>query len=103
MSKQDKANPLTIALGTALASTLGAVGIANASATDGDVFAMEELTNGQLMAGAHEEGGCGEGKCAGDKDGDKEGGCGGDGEGSCGGDKEGACGGDGEGSCGGDA
>ena len=90
MSKQDKASPLTIILGTALAGSLGAIGIANASET-GDVFAMEELTNGQIMAGAHEEGGCGEGKCSGDKE------EGGDEEGSCGGD------GDGEGSCGGDA
>jgi uncharacterized low-complexity protein len=86
MSKHDKASPLTIVLGTAIAGTLGTIGIANAADTE-EVFAMEDLTTGQLMAGGHEEGGCGEGKCSGDKeDGDKEGSCGGDGEGSCGGD-----------------
>ena len=88
MSKQSK--PLSIALGTVLAAGLGATGIANASETEADVFAMEELSSGYLIAGAHggekkeEEGSCGH---------DKEG------EGSCGGDKEGEgkCG---EGKCG---
>ena len=96
MSKQVR-KPLSIALGTAIVASLGASGIANASAnTDADLFSMEKLNSGYLMAGAHEkEGSCGEGKCGDDKK---------DGEGSCGEDKggEGSCGGDkgGEGSCG---
>ena len=69
--------------GSWLGYTLGTIGAANAADVE-DVFAMEDLSSGQLMAGAHEEGGCGEGKCSGDKE---------DGEGSCGGD-EGSCGGD---------
>ena len=89
MSKQDKASPLTLLLGTVLAGSLGAIGIANASGT-GDVFVMEEVTNGQFMAGGHLEGGCGDDREGGDGDGDDEeggeGGCGGDGEGGCGGD-----------------
>ena len=71
MSKQDKASPLTLLLGTVLAGSLGAIGIANASGT-GDVFAMEEVTNGQFMAGGHLEGGCGDDREGGD--GDDEGG-----------------------------
>jgi uncharacterized low-complexity protein len=84
MSNESK---LAAILGAALASTLGAVGVANAG--EGDVFAMQELNSGYLTAGGHEEGGCGD-----DKD---------DGEGSCGDDKddgEGSCG---EGKCGGDS
>lgn len=96
MSKQVR-KPLSIALGTAIVASLGASGIANASAdTDADLFSMEKLNSGYLMAGGHEkEGSCGEGKCGDDKK-DGEGSCGEDkgGEGSCGGDK------DGEGSCG---
>jgi len=84
---------MSIALGTVLAAGLGATGIANASQADSDVFAMEELNSGYLIAGAHggkkDEGSCGEGKCGSDKDG--EGSCGEDkdGEGKCG---EGKCG-----------
>ncbi len=100
MSNEEKVKMLKIALGTAVASTLGAVGVANASQPSGDVFAMEELSSGYLTAGGHLEGGCGADREGGDKEGgdDKEGG-----EGSCGGDKsegEGKCG---EGKCGGDA
>lgn len=89
MSKQVR-KPLSIVLGTAVVASLGATGIANAEATDADLFAMEELNSGYLLAGGHEkEGSCGEGKCGEDKDG--EGSCGEDkeGEGKCG---EGKCG-----------
>ena len=79
MSKQAIRKPLALALGAALISTMGVAGIANAEEGEG-IFAMEELMNGQLSAGGHEEGGCGE---------DKEGGDDKDGEGSCG---EGKCG-----------
>ena len=94
MSKQVR-KPLSIALGTAIVASLGASGIANAE-TNADLFSMQELNSGYLIAGGHEsEGSCGEGKCGDDKK---------DGEGSCGEDKggEGSCGGDkgGEGSCG---
>lgn len=87
MSKQSK--PMSIALGTVLAAGLGAAGIANATETEADVFAMEELSSGYLIAGAHEKKDDGEGSCGGDKDG--EGSCGEDkeGEGKCG---EGKCG-----------
>ncbi len=86
MSKQVR-KPLSIALGAAVVASLGTAGIANAE-TDADLFSMEELASGYLVA--DEEGSCGEGKC-GEDSGDK------DGEGSCGedgGDK------DGEGKCG---
>ncbi len=87
MSKQVR-KPLSIVLGTAVVASLGATGIANAEATDADLFAMEELNSGYLIAGDG-EGSCGEGKCGEDKDG--EGSCGEDkeGEGKCG---EGKCG-----------
>ena len=85
MSKQSIRKPLALALGAAVVSTMGVAGIANAEEGEG-LFAMEELMNGQLTAGGHEEGGCGEDK---DEGKDK------DGEGSCGEDKK-----DGEGSCG---
>ena len=88
MSKQSK--PMSIALGTVLAASLSTVGVANAAEEGADLFSMEELSSGYLIAGGHEkEGSCGEGKCGGDKDG--EGSCGGDkeGEGKCG---EGKCG-----------
>jgi len=81
MSKQTK--PLSIALGTVLIAGLGTTGMANAAEEGADLFAMEELTNGYLLAGAHET-----------DEGDSD-----EGEGSCGGDKkgEGKCG---EGKCG---
>ena len=90
MSKQSIRKPLALVLGAAVVSTMGVAGIANADEGE-DLFAMEELMTGQLAAGGHEEGGCGDDK---DKDGE------GDGEGSCGDDKdgEGSCG---EGKCGG--
>jgi uncharacterized low-complexity protein len=95
MSKQATRKPLSIVLGAAVATTLGAAGIANASETEADLFSMEELTSGYLTAGGHEADG--EGSC-GAKDEDKgEGSCGeaddkAEGEGKCG---EGKCGGDG--------
>lgn len=82
MSKNAIRKPLSIALGAAVVTTLGAAGIANAAETDENLFSMEELTSGYLIAGAHEtndegedsgddkkdegEGKCGEGKCGGD-------------------------------------
>ena len=94
MSKKIISKPLTIALGTALVGGLTAAAASAEIATDDNPFAMEELGSSQLIAGAHEEGGCGEDK--------EEGSCGEDkGEGSCGEDKgEGSCG---EGKCGGAA
>jgi len=94
MSKQNVRKPLSIALGAAVVSTLGVAGVASASDTEADLFAMEELTSGYMTAGlgaskGEGEGSCGEGKCGEDKDG---------GEGSCGEDKD-----EGEGSCGGSA
>lgn len=93
MSKKIISKPLTIALGTALVGGLTAAAASAEGAYDDNPFAMEELSSGQLIAGAHEEGGCGE-----DKD-KEEGSCG---EGKCGEDKgEGSCGeSKGEGSCG---
>jgi len=82
MSKQAKRNTLSLALGAAVVGTIGLAGTANATEADEDLFAMEELTSGFLIAGAHEEGGCGEDK---EGDGEDEG----EGEGSCG---EGKCG-----------
>ena len=88
MSKRIISKPLTIALGSALVGGLAATA-ASADATSDNPFAMEELDTTTLIAGAHEEGGCGE---------DKEGG-----EGKCGEDKEGGEGKCGEGKCGGSA
>ena len=86
MSKQAIRKPLSIALGAAVVTGLGLSGVANAAETEEDLFAMEELTSGYLIAGGHEkkddgEGNCGEGNCGEDKEG--EGKCG---EGKCGGD-----------------
>ena len=93
MSKQATRKALSIVLGTALVTGLGASGIANAE-TGEDIFSMTELSSGYLTAGGHEKKEDGEGKCGEDKGG----------EGSCGEDKkkdgEGKCG---EGKCGGDS
>ncbi len=87
--------PIAVAVGAALATSIGMANIANA---DANPFAMSELSQGYMAADlkATGEGKCGEGKCGGDKG--EEGKCG---EGKCGGDKgeEGKCG---EGKCGGD-
>ena len=94
MSKKIIKKPLTIALGSALVGGLAATAASADVTTDENPFAMEDLSTTTLIAGAHEEGGCGEDKDAEDKDG---------GEGSCGEGKdegEGKCG---EGKCGGSA
>ena len=77
MSKQAIRKPLTLALSAAIVSTLGIAGIANAEEGE-NIFAMEDLMQGQLSTGGHEapppkedeegedkdgEGSCGEGKC----------------------------------------
>jgi uncharacterized low-complexity protein len=79
MSKQAIRKPLSLVLGAAVVSTMGVAGIANADEGE-NIFAMQELMNGQLTAGGHEapapkddeeeegedkdgEGSCGEGKC----------------------------------------
>jgi len=54
MSKQATRKPLSIALGAAIVTTLGAAGIANANETGADLFSMQELTSGYLTAGGHE-------------------------------------------------
>ena len=91
MSKKIISKPLTIALGTALVGGLTAAAASAEVVADDNPFAMEELDSAQLIAGAHEEGGCGEDKEGGDDDDGGEGSCGEDkGEGSCG---EGKCGG----------
>jgi uncharacterized low-complexity protein len=127
MSDYKVAKPVAVAVGLALAGSLGISNIASAD-VGASPFAMTTLSAGYML-------GAGEGKCGGDKGDDKgekaEGSCGGDkgekAEGSCGGDKEdkdaegdsdegkdaeGSCGGDkegkdaegkcGEGKCGGD-
>jgi len=80
-----KSNSLKIAIGAAVVTGLGAAGVANAEPAGENLFGMQELSSGYLTAGAH-EGGCGEGKCGGEKKEEKEGGCGS--EGGCGGDKD---------------
>ena len=78
MSKQ-VTKPLSIALGAAIVTSLGLTGVANAEVEE-DIFAMEELDSGYLIAGGHEKKDDGEEKDGEDKDG--EGKCG---EGKCGG------------------
>jgi uncharacterized low-complexity protein len=85
MSKQSIRKPLSIAIGAALVSGLGAAGIANAAQTDDNLFSMQELTSGYLLAGAHETSKDGEGTCGDDKKKEGEGKCG---EGKCGDDKK---------------
>jgi uncharacterized low-complexity protein len=84
--------PVTVAVGAALATSVGAVSVASADTTP---FAMTALSSG-YMADVHfgegnkcggddakgEEGKCGEGKCGGDDAKGEEGKCG---EGKCGG------------------
>ena len=122
MSKKSQLKPLSIALGTAFAASMAASNVATAA--EGNPFATTELSSGYMqVADKHMEGKCGEGKCGGKKEMEKnmEGKCGGSkakkegkcGEGKCGGDKtsnnkaqaEGKCGsnnkGKKEGKCGG--
>jgi len=87
--------PLAAALGAAFMAS-SVVPLASA---ESNPFSAQQLSGGYDLPnyGAHKEGGCGEGKCGGDK-GDDEGKCG---EGKCGEEKadgEGKCG---EGKCGG--
>lgn len=89
MAKFNSLKPLTVGMGAALVASALASTPVNASENP---FASSELPSGYLLADGHKEGGCGEGKCGGDK-GKEEGKCGGDkgkGEGKCG---EGKCGG----------
>lgn len=99
MSDKDIRKPIAIALGAALAASVGTVSVAQADA--GSPFQMTSLSSGFETTDGHGEGGCGEGKCGGGKEDDKggEGSCG---EGSCGGDSGEGSGGEGggEGSCG---
>jgi len=96
MSEKQIAKSVAIAVGAALAGSFAISGVASAD-TGVSPFALTTLSAGYML-------GAGEGKCGGDKEGEKdaEGSCGGDkdAEGSCGGDKEGEK--DAEGSCGGD-
>jgi uncharacterized low-complexity protein len=100
---EKKMNPVAIAVGAAVATSLAGISVANAETTP---FAMTALSTGYMADVHYGEGKCGEGKCGGDKgdeaDGDKgeEGKCGGDKGDEAGGDKgeEGKCG---EGKCGG--
>ena len=105
---EKKMNPVAVAVGAAVATSLAGISVANAETTP---FAMTALSTGYMADVHYGEGKCGEGKCGGEK-GDKgeEGKCGGDkgDEGKCGGDKGDEAGGDkgeegkcGEGKCGG--
>ena len=62
MAKKSTLKPVSIALGTALVTTLAATPAANAA---DNPFAMTELSSGYLVAGSR-EGLCGEGKCGGE-------------------------------------
>jgi uncharacterized low-complexity protein len=87
MSEKSFKKPLAIAMGATFAAALSASPVvANA---DTNPFGMQNLSNGYMQLA---EGKCGEGKCGGMKDKEKEGKCGGKSE------KEGKCG---EGKCGG--
>jgi uncharacterized low-complexity protein len=96
MSNSNTRNPLGIAAGAALVTSLASASAVNAAENP---FAMTELPGGYMVAESQMEGKCGEGKCGGAK---KEG------EGKCGGAaksaEEGKCGGaakkEGEGKCG---
>ena len=87
MSDNKVAKPVAVAVGLALAGSLGISSVASAD-VGASPFAMTSLSAGYML-------GAGEGNCGGDKGDDKEkaeGACGGDkgekAEGSCGGDKE---------------
>ena len=87
--------PLALAIGTAFVASLAASNIANAAPNSSNPFAMSELSSGYMQVADAKEGKCGEGKCGGAKEMEKNM------EGKCGGakaPKEGKCG---EGKCGG--
>jgi uncharacterized low-complexity protein len=95
---ENKMNPVAVAVGAAVATSLAGISVANAETTP---FAMTALSTGYMADVHYGEGKCGEGKCGGEKgeeDKGEEGKCGGDKgeEGKCGGDKgeEGKCGGE---------
>jgi uncharacterized low-complexity protein len=99
MSNRVLRKPVALAIGAALATTIAAAGVAQASA-----FAVNALGSGYMLAAGDEkakEGKCGEGKCGADKKAEGKCGEGKCGEGKCGADKkaEGKCG---EGKCGAD-
>ena len=81
MSEKSAMKPLALAVGAALATSLG--GISTASA-DTSPFVATVLSSGYLNSDSHGEGKCGEGKCGGDQEAKAEGKCG---EGKRGGDK----------------
>jgi uncharacterized low-complexity protein len=103
---ENKMNPVAVAVGAAVATSLAGISVANAETTP---FAMTALNTGYMADVHYGEGKCGEGKCGGEKgeeDKGEEGKCGGE-KGEEGGDKgeeggdkgeEGKCG---EGKCGG--
>ena len=81
MSNRVLRKPVALAIGAALATTIAAAGVAQASS-----FAVHALGAGYMLAAGDEkakEGKCGEGKCGADKK--AEGKCG---EGKCGADKK---------------
>ena len=84
MSDNKVAKPVAVAVGLALAGSLGISSVASAD-VGASPFAMTTLSAGYML-------GAGEGNCGGDKGEKAEGSCGGDkgekAEGSCGGDKE---------------
>ncbi|MEX1994082.1 MAG: hypothetical protein WD929_05425 [Steroidobacteraceae bacterium] len=104
MSNRVLRKPVALAIGAALATSIAAAGVAQASS-----FAVNALGSGYMLsagdppAGGEKpaEGKCGEGKCGADKKGEGKCGEGKCGEGKCGADKkgEGKCG---EGKCGAD-
>jgi uncharacterized low-complexity protein len=93
MSDNKVAKPVAVAVGLALAGSLGMSSVASAD-VGASPFAMTSLSAGYML-------GAGEGNCGGDKGEKAEGACGGDkgekAEGACGGDKEDK---DAEGTCG---
>ena len=96
MSNRVLKRPVALAIGAALATTIAAAGVAQASS-----FAVNALGSGYMLAAGDEkakEGKCGEGKCGGDHK-KAEGKCG---EGKGGGDHKKAEGKCGEGKCGAD-
>ncbi|MBI4006152.1 MAG: hypothetical protein HY356_05750 [Gammaproteobacteria bacterium] len=65
MSKKTALKPIVAALGTTFAVSLAASPIVNAAENP---FALNELSNGYMVADHGEEGKCGEGKCGENKE-----------------------------------
>lgn len=74
--KRNRKSALTLALGSAFATTLATAPLANAA---DNPFSAQSIGNGYMVAAMDKgmEGKCGEGKCGGDKAKAKEGKCGG--------------------------